>query len=232
MRKLNNDSSAGNVAVQLSNQRLIVRKEMKIPQLIVRSLVTLSLFAVACQQPATEKRDAMKEQKATTSETRDAHSYANFDQVRVKHVALDLETLFDRKVLKGSATLTLERLKPTDVLKLDTRDLKVSKVEASGDGKTFTPTQFSLGAADKILGAPLTVQLPCARLLTCALSTNHRPTLRVCSGSNRADRGKKQPYMFTQSEAIHARSWIPLQDSPAVRVTYTARIRTPKNCAP
>ncbi len=201
---------------------------MKIPQLIVRSLVSLSLFAVACQQPDTEKRDSMKEQKAPTSEMRDAHSYANFDQVRVKHVALDLETLFDREVLKGSATLTLERLKPTDVLKLDTRALKVSKVEASTDGKTFTPAQFSLGTEDKILGAPLTVQLP-------AQATHVRIEYESSSDASGVQwlepaqtAGKKHPYMFTQSEAIHARSWIPLQDSPAVRVTYSAAIRTPK----
>src|ERR1041384_8141717 len=103
---------------------------MKIPQLIVCFVLLLSLFAAACQQPATEKRDSMKDSKVPTNEARDAHSYANSDQVRVKHVALDLATLFDRKVLKGSATLTLERLKPTDVLKLDTHDLPIGKVEA------------------------------------------------------------------------------------------------------
>src|SRR5262249_58416262 len=82
--------------------------------------------------------------------------------------------------------------------------------------------------AGKTLGAPLSVQLlPTTTKVRIEYETS--PTASGVQWLEPAQTaGKKYPYVFTQSESIHARSWIPLQDSPGVRMTYTANIRTPK----
>lgn len=188
------------------------------------------LLFLSCQTKAPTSNAANDMQKTTapTAATRDVHSYGNPEQLRVKHVDLDLAVLFDRKVLQGTATLTLERHAASEALKLDTRDLKISKAEASTDGNSFAPAAFTLGTADKILGAPLTVTVP-PNVRKVRIEYESSPNASGVQWLEPAQTaGKKQPYMFTQSQAIHARSWIPLQDSPGVRVTYAARIRTGK----
>jgi leukotriene-A4 hydrolase len=204
---------------------------MKVAQSLICFIAMLGLFVMACRNSSTDGVKVLRptDTAAKTDDARDAHSYSNPQEVRVRHVALDLEVLFDRKVLKGSSTLTIERVKPdADSLKLDTRDLKIIKAETSNDGNSFAPAQFTLGAADKILGAPLAVQLP-PRATKVYIEYETSPNASGVQWLEPAQTaGKKHPYVFTQSQAIHARSWIPLQDSPGVRVTYSARIRTPK----
>src|SRR5687767_6333268 len=166
---------------------------------------------------------------AITVNAQDYHSFANPSAVRVTHVDLDWDVLFDQKILKGSATLTVERTSPTEPLILDTRDLKIEKVETSGNGTTYAPGTFTVGASDPILGASLTIPLPAnATRVRIHYSTSPGASgLQWLAPAQTA--GKKDPFMFTQSQAIHARSWIPLQDTPSVRVTYTARVRTPRD---
>jgi leukotriene A-4 hydrolase/aminopeptidase len=159
----------------------------------------------------------------------DFHSYANPGAVRVKHIDLDWDVLFDQKILKGTATLTVDRISPDQPLVLDTRDLKIERVETSAESKSFSPGTFTIGESDKVLGAPLTIPLPAnATQVRIHYSTSPGASgLQWLEPAQTA--GKKAPFVFTQSEAIHARSWIPSQDTPQVRMTYTARVRTPKN---
>jgi aminopeptidase N len=117
-------------------------------------------------------------------------------------------------------------------LQLDTRGLTIdnvgirsSKADPLGP---FTSVRFELGSADPILGSRLTIPLEAG---TQQVRIEYRTSpeasaLQWLDPSLTA--GKARPFLFTQSEAIHARSWIPLQDSPGVRITYSAVVRVPK----
>jgi len=193
-----------------------------------RSAVLLAgAFAMSCRQEAPEPRP---EPAPAGTAARDVHSFSNPHEVLVKHLDLDWDVLFAERALKGSAVLTLERTAAgaSAPLILDTKGLTIEKVETSADGKSFSPARFELGTQDKILGAALTIPLPPGSTsVRVTYSTGPDATaLQWLEPAQTA--GGKHPFLFTQSQAIHARSWIPLQDTPAARVTYTARVRTPK----
>ena len=106
---------------------------------------------------------------------------------------------------------------------LDTRDLTIEAVTDSA-GRSLT---HDLAPADPILGRALRVTLPeDRRRIVVRYTTN--PTPPRCSGCTPAQTaGGKQPYLFSQGQAILTRTWIPTQDSPGIRQTYEARIVVP-----
>jgi len=158
----------------------------------------------------------------------DEHSYARHDQVRVSHLYLDLDADFGRKSLAGFAELTLQWRDPAArTLVLDTRDLAIARVLVRrGDGSWRT-ARWSLGAADPVKGSALTVAVPeqPGRVRVYYASAPGASGLQWLDPAQTL--GKREPFMFSQSQAIHARSWVPLQDTPAVRFTYNARIDAP-----
>src|SRR6266511_1091881 len=122
------------------------RSKMKVTRALICFTILLGLFVMACRNSSTDGAKDLRsaDAAAKTDNARDAHSYSNPEQVRVRHVDLNLDVLFDRKVLKGSSTFTIERIKPdADSLKLDTQDLKIIKAETSNDGISFAPAQFT-----------------------------------------------------------------------------------------
>ncbi|HXI11544.1 MAG TPA: M1 family metallopeptidase [Thermoanaerobaculia bacterium] len=159
----------------------------------------------------------------------DVHSYSNPQKVRVRHVDLDWTVHFDHKVMRGHADLLIERpAGSSDPLILDTRDLTIVTVSTSSGDGSWSPAEFTLGTPDKLLGAPLTITLPSGSVKRVRVEYETSPGasgLQWMEPSQTA--GRKSPFMFTQSQAIHARSWIPVQDSPQVRLTYTAKVRVP-----
>jgi aminopeptidase N len=163
----------------------------------------------------------------------DAHSFSRPGEIRVKHLDLDLSVDFETKVLQGAATWQLERRErsATDArLILDTRELAIEGVEiAEQEAGPFRSTGFSLGHERPFLGRPLAIEVgPATTHVRVFYKT--APTASALQWVEPSGTfGKQKPILYTQSQAIHARSWIPCQDTPGVRFTYRAAISVPSN---
>lgn len=189
------------------------------------------LFACSKQAPETssEKPNGLNTAPENANNTfeasKDYHSFANPEQISVSHIALDLTADFTQKSLIGFAELTMQRIDASaDTLILDTRDLTIESVTIAGK-----EAEFDLKPADENLGSALHIAVGgVAEKVKISYRTSPSASgVQWLSPEQTA--GKQHPFLFTQAQAIHARSFIPLQDSPQVRVTYTATIRTPKS---
>jgi leukotriene-A4 hydrolase len=165
---------------------------------------------------------------STSAYALDPLSYAHYDQVKTRAVHLDLAADFTHKTLSGYAELTLDWLDPAArTLDLDTRGLTIARVQVQDAQGKWTPAPFTLDKLDpekgQALHIALTSQPPKVRIdyrtAPDAAALQWLTPAQTLSG--------KRPFMFSQSETINARSWVPLQDTPAVRFTYTARIAAP-----
>jgi leukotriene A-4 hydrolase/aminopeptidase len=195
-------------------------------------LGALTLLNVGCSNNESEQGveaqpDTAEEQAAGPVSGVDYHSFANTADYRVRHLDLDLTVDFSRKVLEGEAILQFDSFnEANNPLVLDTRDIVVESVRA-GSGEDLQETTFTLVESDDFLGEPLTIDLPDGAR---TVAIRYR-TVPGASGLQWLDpnqtAGKQHPFLFTQAQAIHARSFVPLQDTPSVRMTYNATIRTP-----
>ena len=152
----------------------------------------------------------------------DPHSHARPDEVVVRRMSLDLDVSFEDRRLSGTVALDLERVDPGATrLVLDTWRLEVHRV-TDGAG---APLAHEVGDHDEILGSPLTIELGDADRVVVHYATTD--DARALQWLDPAQTSSGQPFLFTQSQPILARSWIPCQDGPAVRAPYDATVRVP-----
>ncbi|HYE42935.1 MAG TPA: M1 family metallopeptidase [Caulobacteraceae bacterium] len=181
------------------------------------------LGLAACNRAAETKPPAAETyEQPQAALAQDVHSYARPEIARVTHVDLDLKADFATKTLSGTATLDVKAAPGAREIVLDARGLTIRAVRADGQ-----PTTFALGANDPIKGAPLTIQLPegAKKIAIDYTTAPDAAALQWLSPEQTA--GKKHPYLFSQGQAILTRTWVPTQDSPGIRQTWTAKITVP-----
>ena len=219
--------SAAPASFGTSNVRLRILPVLKLSPCLAAAVLLLS----ACNSSEKEQAGAAKTADGKpivasvllTEDAKDIHSYARPEVARVTHVALDLLANFRDKRMEGSATLDIETRGQGDEIVLDTKGLEIASI-TNTQGQ---PLQFAVGQADENLGAPLTVKLNGAKRIKINYkSAPDAAALQWLTPEQTA--GKKQPFLFSQGQAILNRTWIPTQDSPGIRQTWEARIVVPQ----
>jgi aminopeptidase N len=156
----------------------------------------------------------------------DPHSHADASQPRPRHLRLRLEVDFAARRLAGEASLVFDEA-ASGTLDLDTKALEVLAVYTdSGAG-----VPFELGPEDPILGSRLRLALPAGtrEVLLRYRTSPEAPALQWLEPEQ--TRGGVHPFLFSQCQAIHARSLAPLPDTPRQRLTYEAELVVPEPLA-
>jgi leukotriene-A4 hydrolase len=193
------------------NLYYLCSSKMKYTALKIFCFLLVLLGTASCSHKEIEKMPDLKVKN---------HSFSNYDSIKLKHLYLSLNVDFNSKKLKGKVVLDIDNSSNCNFLILDTKDLEIEKVLLDD----IVETSWSLGTKDEILGNALVIQLK---------NTSKKVAVYYETGKNaealmwlepEQTLGKKHPFLFTQSQAILARSWVPCMDVPAVRFTYSADI--------
>lgn len=185
----------------------------------MRNLFYLSLLVLAsCAGTKSENSNQPVE-----SEKALIHSFAEPAKAVVDHLNWEAEVDFEGQKIVATATYDITTSNDADRLKLDIRNLDIKSVSVDGE-----PTkEWWLGPEQPFLGQELAIAItPETKQVSIDYQTTEgAEALQWLNAQQTA--GKEKPFLFTQSQAILARTWIPCQDSPGVRYTYEATVTVP-----
>ncbi len=150
------------------------------------------------------------------------HSFAVPDDAVTTHLNLDIDVDFDTQVISGTASYDITNNGASQII-LDSKFLDIKDVTANG-----VKTTFKLGKMNEKLGQSLTIDIKesTTKIAITYNTTAQTEALQWLNAQQTAD--KTHPFLFTQGQAILTRTWIPIQDSPQIRITYDAIVKVPK----
>ncbi|SCW01974.1 LAFE_0E11364g1_1 [Lachancea fermentati] len=153
----------------------------------------------------------------------DFSTLSNYRSFKVGKSLLDATISFTEKTISGHVVYEMSSILKEQEVWLDTSHLEVSKVELDGQ-----PVKFHVEPRKEPLGSRLVVaadrDLPATFELKCSFSTTKNCTALQWLDEHQTS-GK--PYVFSQLEAIHARSLFPCFDTPSVKSTFVANLTSP-----
>ncbi len=186
----------------------------------MKKVSLIGIIVLATLWSCKNTKNQQEERSSDLSE--DLHSFANINEVRMHHLSLNLAVDFDKKVLEGSAKVFIKNYTNAEKLVLDTKMLEIASVMLDDSSQA----EYTLSKADSVFGQALTVSiLPETKWVEITYKTSPEAgALQWLSPEQTV--GKEHPFLFSQSQAILARTWIPCQDGPGVKFTYDAIVKT------
>ncbi|MES2775548.1 MAG: M1 family metallopeptidase [Bacteroidota bacterium] len=163
---------------------------------------------------------------AAAADQKDPHSFSQPDKAVATHLDLDIKVDFTTQQISGKAAWTIDNKSKGNEIIFDTRKLQIEKVTVGDDEKATT---FSLDTGADFMGQALHVAIDSGTKKLTIYYTSSKDADALQWLTPQQTSGKQQPFLFTQSQPILARTWIPCQDGPGIRFTYNATVTVPSN---
>lgn len=156
----------------------------------------------------------------------DPSTLSNYTNFNFHPTVLSFDIDFDAQRVSGTVTYSLDNITGIGAVVLDTAQLEIVSAKVNGCDAAFV-----VGAQVGPLGRPLKVELDeggksgSIELVITFHTTEKCTALQFLDKA--ATDGKVAPYLFSQCQAIHARSLFPCFDTPAVKTPYKMEARSP-----
>ncbi|MEL6674723.1 MAG: M1 family metallopeptidase [Bacteroidota bacterium] len=190
------------------------------------SLIALIMLGLLGCKPSPKQDQAPPVPPVSVSKE-DPHSYAQAFVATVTHADLDLKVDFDNQKIIGKVTLDVTKQADAQEIILDTKQLTIKAVQRLDAKGVSTAVPVQLGPEDEHKGAALIIPIDeyTGQVVVEYETQPGAEALQFLSPDLTAD--KKHPFLLTQSQSIFARTWVPIQDSPGIRFTYSAKVSVP-----
>ncbi|UXP32834.1 M1 family metallopeptidase [Reichenbachiella agarivorans] len=196
-----------------------MKTKNNIPSQLIALILAMTLFSQCNSHKANEPMNTV---------IKDNHSYANPSESIVTHLDWTAELDFEKHIIAATAKLTLDNTPQVKHVILDTKGLNIVEIK-NQDGETLN---YELKPEDPILGSALLIEID-PETTEVSITYQTTPEAEALQWlTPEQTQGKVKPFLFSQSQAILARSWIPIQDSPGIRFTYTAEVTVPRDLLP
>lgn len=158
----------------------------------------------------------------------DKSSFTELSKARIKHLSLSVQVDFDSSIIRGVAGYNIERNNET-LIHFDIQDLDISKVfiNDSSNYRKLSETTFRINKGND-LGDDLEIDINDYTSTVHIVYKTRASSKALEWLSKEQTLGKRAPFLYTNGFSNHTRSWIPIQDSPGIRITYQAVVKIPR----